>query len=41
MTVFMEVRLDYKITDIGWELKKVVRENKLKTVYLNFTQNKK
>ena len=37
----MEVRLERKKTDIGREWKNVVRENKLKTFYLNFTQNEK
>ena len=37
----MEVGLDSKKLILGWDEKNVVRENKLKTFYLNFTKNNK
>ena len=41
ITFFMEVRLDSKKLILDENEKRVVRENKLKTFYLNFIKNKK
>ena len=38
---FMEDRVDYKKMILDGYEKKAVRENKLKTFYLNLTKNKK